>query len=261
MSKLKGKDPESVEPGKTKMLMFGSSGAGKTWFSLSFPNPYYIDTEGGADLKHYQERLKAANGAYMGPEEGSLDFATIIDQMQALATEKHPYKTLVIDSITKVYQTAIANEAERLGNKDAFGASKKPAIVWMRRLINWTSKLDMNVLFIAHEIAEWGELNGQRTEIGKIADVWDKTSYELDLALRVVRRGSAYPAVAVVHKSRLLGFPQGETFPLEYATFGERYGKNFIESATQTITLAKPEQVAEIIRLVDLIKVSSDDCE
>lgn len=262
-SKLKAKAPEEVQPGKTKGLIFGASGVGKTFFTLAFPAPYYIDTEGGADLRHYQERLKKAGGVYMGQEDGALDFAAIIEQIQALATEKHPYKTLIIDSITKVYQTAIANEAERLGDKDAFGASKKPAIGWMRRLVNWVGKLDMNVWFVAHEIPEWGldPKTGQRTETGKLPDVWDKLVYELDIGLRVIRRGSVYPAVAIVHKSRLLGFPQGETFPLEYDEFAKRYGKDYIEGTTTTITLASAEQVAEIVRLVDLLKVTPEDIE
>ena len=160
MSKLKAKEPGIAEPGKTKGLIFGASGVGKTWFTLSFPAPYYIDTEGGADLKHYQERLKTAKGAYMGVDEGALDFTAVIEQMQALATEKHPFKTLIIDSVTKLYQTAIANESERIidsGKKDEFGASKKPAIRQMRRLVNWATKLDMNIWFVAHEIPEWGE--------------------------------------------------------------------------------------------------------
>lgn len=263
VSKLKAKSPEDVKPGKTKGLIFGGSGVGKTWFTLSFPAPYYIDTEGGADLKHYQDRLKKAGGAYMGPSDGALDFQTIIDQIQALATEKHQYKTLIIDSITKVYQVAISNEAEKLGDKDAFGASKKPAIAWMRRLVNWITKLDMNVWFVAHEVPEWGldPKTGQRTETGKLPDVWDKLVYELDLGVRVIRRGSSYPAIGIVHKSRLLGFPQGENFNLEYDVFAERYGKDIIESNTTQLTLAKPEQISEIVRLVDLLKVQPEDQE
>jgi hypothetical protein len=261
MSKLKAKQPEVVQPGKTKALIFGASGVGKTWFTLTFPQPYYIDTEGGADLKHYQERLKAAGGAYLGTAEGSLDFSTVIDQMQALATEKHPYKTLIVDSITKLYQTTIANEAERLGDKDAFGASKKPAIAWMRRLVNWTMKLDMNVWFVAHDVAEWGvdPKTGQRTEVGRVPDVWDKLIYELDLTLNAVKRGPA--RIAVVRKSRLLGFPDAEQFPLEYNDFALRYGKDFIEAESHAITLAAPAQVAEITRLVDLLKVSPAEIE
>jgi hypothetical protein len=263
MSKLKAKEPGIVEPGKTKGLIFGASGVGKTFFTLSFPAPYYIDTEGGADLKHYQERLKTARGVYMGVDEGALDFVAVTEQMQALATEKHPYKTLIIDSITKLYQTAIANESERLGEKDVFGASKKPGIAGMRRLINWAMKLDMNIWFVAHEITEWGKnpATGQREEIGKIPDVWDKLVYELDLGLRVIRRGKDFPATAIVHKSRLLGFPLTDTFPLDYVDFAERYGKNFIEGATKPIVLATPEQVEEIKRLVGILNVPGDETE
>jgi hypothetical protein len=263
MSRLKAKAPELTGTGKAKGMLYGASGVGKTWFALTFPAPYYIDTEGGADLRHYQERLKASGGAYMGPEDGALDFNTIIDQMQTLATEQHPYKTLVVDSITKVYQATIAQEQERLGDKDAFGASKKPAVAAMRRLANWATRLDMNIWFIAHETSEWAldATTNQRVEIGKAPDVWDKLVYELDLTLWVRRTGAAYPAKATVRKSRLTGFPNGETFQLTYEDFSGRYGKDFIEAAAKTVTLASSEQVAEIERLVDLLKITPEDAE
>lgn len=242
-------------------MIFGPSGVGKTFFTLTFPKPFYIDTEGGADLKHYQERLKQAGGVYLGPEDGALDFATVLEQMQALATEKHEFKTLIIDSITKIYQTAIANEAERLGDKDAFGASKKPAIGWMRRLVNWTMKLDMNVWFVAHDVAEWGPdpKSGQRTEIGRIPDVWDKLIYELDLTLHAIKRGPA--RIAIVRKSRLTGFPDAEQFDLDYKAFAERYGKDYIEAPTKQIVLATKVQLDEITRLLGIVKVEEADIE
>jgi GTPase SAR1 family protein len=263
MSKLKARRPEEVKQGKAKGLIFGASGVGKTWFSLSFPSPYYIDSEGGADGAHYQKRLKDAGGAYMGPEDGSLDLQAIISEMQTLATEKHSFKTLVIDSITKVYQTCIANEAERLGEKDVFAASKKPAIAQMRRLVNWCSKLDMNIWFIAHEISEWGKntTTGQREETDKMADVWDKLIYELDLGLRIIRRGNQYPAIAVVKKTRLLGFPDGDTFPLEYEEFSKRYGRDHIESDVSQIVIATKDQVDEITRMTTLLKTTPEECE
>jgi hypothetical protein len=263
MSKLKARAPDAVTPGKCKGLIFGAAGVGKTWFSLEFPAPYYIDTEGGARLVHYQDKLKASHGSYFGQEDGALDFAAVIGQVQALATEKHQYKTLIIDSITKLYQIAISQESERLGDKDAFGASKKPAIANMRKLVNWVSRLDMNVWFISHETNEWGQnpKSGQREEIGKMPDIWDKLAYELDLGLRVIRQGKSYPAIGIVTKSRLTGFPLGETFPLEYAPFAERYGKDYIESAVVTIDLATQEQVAEIVRLADLIKLPAETAE
>ena len=254
MSKLKAKNPLTVEPTKPKFVIYSASGVGKTWFGLSFPKVYYIDTEGGATRSHYMERLSKSGGQYLGVEDGALDFDVVIDQLKALATEKHSFKTVIVDSITKLFNNAIATEAERLGEKNAFGADKKPAIAYMRRLVACLARLDMNVILIAHEKAEWGQdAKGDRVELGKVADCWDKLIYELDLALHCQKRGPS--RVAQVKKSRLVGFPEGSTFPLEYADFAERYGKDVIEKASQIITLATPEQVAEINRLVELLKV------
>ena len=255
-SKLKAREPEEVQPGHSKMIIFGPSGVGKTWFGLSFPNPYYLDTEGGADLKHYQARLKEAGGAYMGPSDGTLDFQTVLQEIQTLATEKHPYKTLIIDSITKLYQTAISNEAEKLGDKDAFGASKKPAIAYMRRLVAWIDRLNMNVVLIAHEASEWGLVNGQRSEIGKAPDVWDKLIYEIDLGLHCQKRGPQ--RIAVIRKSRLMGFPESESLNLDYADFAARYGKDFIEAEAKPIVLINEDQTASINALLDAVKVDPD---
>lgn len=259
MSKLKAKSPELVKPGKIKAVLFSISGVGKTTLALSFPKPYYYDVEGGAKGSQYRELLKKSGGAYLGPEDGTLDGNFLIEQMQALATEKHPYKTLIVDSLTKLYQTSIAQEQERLGDKDAFGASKKPAVAMMRRIILWASRLDMNIWFICHETAEWGVVNGQRAEIGKVADCWDKLIYELDLAVQAVKRGPA--RLAIVKKSRLMAFPDGDTFALEYAEFAARHGKETVEGEVGVITLALPEQVAEVKKLLDLVKTTEAEVE
>lgn len=259
MSKLKAQKPEDVKPGKIKMLVYSKSGVGKTWLSMDFPRPYYIDSEGGARLAHYQAKLAAAGGAYMGVENGALNFATVLEQIQALATERHDYQTVAFGSITKLYQTAIADESVRLADKDVFGASKKPAIASMRRLVSWIMRLDMNVLFEAHQVAEWGLVNGQRQEIGQVPDVWDKLVYELDLTLQAEKRGPN--RVAIIRKSRLTGFPEGEQFPLEYAEFATRYGKDFMEAAPEPIVLATPEQVTQIRMLIEQVGVQPKDIE
>ena len=76
-SKLKAKDPKDVVPGKIKMMIFGKSGIGKTWISLDFPKPYYIDAEGGARLAHYQAKLAAVGGSYFGVEDAALNDLTV----------------------------------------------------------------------------------------------------------------------------------------------------------------------------------------
>lgn len=259
MSKLKGKAPELIKPGKLKAVLFGVSGVGKTTLALSFPAPYYFDVEGGAKGPQYRELLKASGGAYMGPEDGTLSFDTLIEQMQALSTEKHGYKTLIVDSLTKLFQTTIAAEAERLGDKDAFGASKKPAVAAMRRLVMWTTRLDMNCWFICHETAEWGMVNGQRAEIGRVPDVWDKLIYELDLAIQATKRGSS--RYAVVRKTRITAFEDGAQFPLDYAEFAARAGREAVEADAETITLALPDQIKEVIGLLEIVRIPEADIQ
>lgn len=253
-SKLKAVEPKSAEPKKPKILIYGKPGAGKTWASLDFPGCYYIDTEGGANLDHYTDKLKNSGGMYMGPEQGSLDFDTVIEQIQALATEDHNFKTVVIDSVSKLFNTAIAMEAERLGDKNAFGADKKPAVANMRRLINWLSRIDLNVILISHEKPEWSlNAKGERAETGATFDCWDKLEYELDLCLNVVKAGPN--RIARVRKSRLQAFPDASTFAWSYDEFSKMYGKEIIEKKSEQIVLATDEQLAEVKRLLNTVKL------
>lgn len=257
MSNLKAKDPKAAEPSKPKVLIYGKPGVGKTWASLDFPGVYYIDTEGGADLGHYTDKLAKSGGVYLGPEDGACEFGTVLGQIKALATENHGFRTLVIDSVSKLFNAAVSMEAERLGDKNAFGADKKPAIGAMRQMVAWLQKLDMNVILISHEKVEWGTNDkGERAEVGATFDCWDKLEYELHLALRVVKQGKSRKAF--VRKSRLLGFPEGEAFGWSYSDFAERYGRDIIEGKVKIITLATSDQVTEVSRLLDAVKVDAD---
>ncbi len=224
---LRAIKPRTTEPRKAKILLFGKAGIGKTWLSLDFPKCYYIDSEGGASLAHYQEKLLNSGGAYLSVKNGANDPFTILDQFKSLAKDKHEFKTVAIGSITKVYLTLIAKEAERLGAKDVFGASKKPAYAFMRQLVIAIQELDMNVILEAHEVSEWQTVNGERQEVGQTADIWEKLMYELDLVLQIKK---APHRLCQVRKSRLVGFPELETFKCDYETFEKRYGKDFLES-------------------------------
>lgn len=257
-SKLLAVTPESIAPKKPKVLIYGPAGVGKTWASLDFPQVYYIDTEGGADLKKYRDKLRNAGGMYFGPDQGSLDFEAVIGQIEALATERHPYKTIVIDSITKLFNITITDEQARLGDKDQYGASKKPAVRQMAKLLKWLNLADMNAIIIAHEKDMWGLDNkGNREVIGKTFDAWEKLEYELHLALRISQIGAGDNARRFAHvgKSRLTGFVSGERIDWSYSEFAERYGKDVIEKDVVPVTMASAEEVAECNRLLEIVKL------
>lgn len=266
-SRLKARKPEEVTPGKIKGILFGPPGGGKTWLALSFPAVYYIDPEGGADLNRYQRRLKESGGAYFGKADGASDPKAVLEEIRTLATEKHAYKTLVIDSASKLFNSIMGVEAEKLGDKDVFGKSKKPAVAWARTLSTWIDRVDMNVWIVCHELPKWEMKDGERQEVGKIPDIWEKLSYDLHIQLRVVQVSKGNREV-IIGKSRLEGFTEFDRFYLQksgedvaYKNFTERYSKDFIESEVKPVTLATVEQCAEIRRLLEVVRIPEDEQE
>lgn len=259
MSKLKAIKPKEAKQSKAKIVVFGEAGVGKTYTSMDFPNCYYIDAEAGGNRKQYMQKLEGSGGVYLGVEQGSQDFKEVIEQVKALATEKHPYKTLIIDSISKLFNNEIAKEIDNFEKQKrdlskTFGAEKKPAINLTKKLIQWLDKLDMNVIIIAHSKAKYE--NGE--QIGSTADAWDKLEYELDLCLEIKRIGKS-TRKAYVKKSRLEGFLDASNFEWSYKEFAERYGKDIIEGDVESIELATKEQLTELERLLKLIVIEDSE--
>lgn len=251
---LRAKKPKDQKPKKAKVLIYGPPGIGKTWMSLAFPDGYLIDAEGGATNPAYTERLDEVGAVYFGREDGAGDYETVVDEIITLATTKHDRKTVVIDSLSKLFMSAIAEEEERLteaGEKIAFGNEKKPAVKLSRRLVSWLDKLDMNVIVVCHEKPKWKD--GE--QIGETFDCWDKLSYELDLTLQIMKHGPERKARVI--KSRLAGFPDGELLPWEYNEFARRYGRELIEGEVTTLSLASEEQVSKLSTLIDAGLVDS----
>ena len=150
---LKGRKPEIVVAGKPKIMLSGKAGTGKSLFALNAPAPYLIDTEGGATREQYVKKLIANKGSYLGIEDGSQDFAEVIAQVRELATTKHEYKTLIIDSFSKLYNVEAAAAEERGGSD--FGKDKREADKPTRKLLNWLGRLDMTVILICHQKDKW----------------------------------------------------------------------------------------------------------
>ena len=251
-SKLKANKPELTKRSKPKTLVFGQSGTGKTWCALDFPFCYFIDTEGGASEPQYKNKLINSGGAYLGKEKDSQNFEVVIEQIKALATEKHGYKTLIIDSFTKLWEVTVAKEIERLttaNTKIEFAVENKPAAKLTKRLIGWIDKLDMNVLLICHSKEEYfkGEM------IGRTFDGYKKLDYEMQLCLEITKQGNSRKAF--VKKSRIEGFPDADSFDWSYESFCLRLGKELLESEASPALIATPEQINRVKGLLNIIKL------
>lgn len=245
---LKAINPTWTKPSRGKVSLYGAAGVGKTWGAMGFPAVYYICTESGNQLPHYMERLEENNGVYFGPEQGACEPQEVLGQIRALGEGGHDHKTLVIDSVTKLMTTMITAEQERLGDKDGFGASKKPATKFMRQLLAGCDRLDMNVILIHHQKGQW--MKGD--QVGWESDGWEKTSYELNIELHITAKGSKRTATPT--KSRELGFPLGKPFPWSYEAFAERFGKDRLEAEVKAVAYATPEQLETLNSLIAQLK-------
>lgn len=251
---LKAVKPEVVKPGKPKFMISGKSGVGKTMFALSFEKPYFIDTEGGATREQYMKKLVDNGGAYFGKEQGSQDFRIVIEQIKELATTKHPYKTLVIDSFSKLYNVESSIAEEKVGSD--YGRDKKEANKPTRQLMRWLDKLDMTAILVAHVKDKWERRGRDIVYVGTTFDGFDKLEFDLDLWVEAQKLGDE--RTFVVKKSRVASFPEGKEFDLNYSKFCDTYGKDVMESEAKPLVMATPEQVAEIKHLVEVVKLDEE---
>jgi len=249
---LKARSPELVKPSKPKFLISGESGVGKTFFALDFPKPYLIDVESGATRPQYQEKLKKAGGAYFGREEGSQDFALVLEEVKSLATTKHEYKTLIIDSFSYLYLSEAAIAEENVGSD--FGRDKKEANKPTRQLMRWLDKLDMNVILICHSKPKWAKKGKDLYQDGTTFDGYDKLEFILDLWVEISKGGKTFN----VKKSRIASLPQDASMPLSYAHFADIYGKEIIEDTVKPTSMASKDQIKELDSLVEALNIQRE---
>lgn len=253
---LRGVKPESVKK-RIKALFYGAAGVGKTTAAISFPRPYLIDTEKGAENNQYIRTLEKNGGVIFQTS----DFDELIKEVKSLLTEKHEFKTLIIDPLTTLYNDLLDKSALALKSqskdKDAtgteFGRHYGEANKKMKHLLSLLLRLDMNVIITSHAKNEYA---GNMAVIGSTFDCYKKLDYLFDLVFEIQKRGKE--RVGIIKKSRIEEFPDGDTFPFSYEEISTRYGKDVLERDAIAQVLATDEQVKEILRLIDLLNVPEE---
>jgi len=243
---LRGKKPTTIEK-RLKALFFGEAGAGKTTAAIQFPRPYLIDTERGAEHDQYTHMLEDQEGAIFQ----SQDFDEILKEVKALLTEKHEFKTLIIDPVTVVYNSLIESAEKKVGNE--FGRHYGEANKQMKHLLNLIMRLDMNVIFTAHAKNEYG---GKMEVIGQVADGYKKLPYLFDLMVEIKKEGKK--RMGYVRKSRIKGLEEYERFEFSYDEVAKRYGREILEKDAAPQALATEEQVNAIKKLFEILKVDGE---
>lgn len=143
------------------MTLFGEGGMGKTTLAALFPRPVFIRTEDGT------ASLAGNEGVALFPlASRSQD---VFDAIEALASQPHDYKTLVLDSITQL-ATLIESEIVAADPKaksinqagGGYGAGYNTAAEMHRKVREWAGALaydkGMNIVFIGHADTETMDL-------------------------------------------------------------------------------------------------------
>ena len=247
---LRGIKPSSIQK-RLKCLFFGAAGVGKTTAAIQFPAPYVIDTEKGAENAQYCKMIEDQGGAIFQTS----DYDEVFKEVRALLVEKHPYKTLVIDPLTVIYNDLLDKFSEN-PKLMTHGRHYQEVNKLMKRLLSMILRLDMNVIITSHAKNEYGE----KMEVkGQTFDCYKKLDHIFDLGFEIKIENGA--RVAKIIKSRVEGFPSNQFIPFSYEEIAKRYGRQAVEKETVPESLATKEQLMEFTHLSKAVKLPEDVVE
>jgi hypothetical protein len=244
---LKARKPEASAK-RLKLFLFGSYKVGKTVAVLHFPRVYVIDGEKGTVHDQYIKLMEANQSHVMHTN----DVDEVVEEVRALATEKHEFRTLLIDPITTIESDLIEKAEKEYGAGDMRIWGKRDRK--LKRLVNLLNRLDMNVIVTAHGKIDYGQ---NMTRLGTTFDGWKRWPFEFDLIIELERRGSE--RVAIVRGSRIETFSDGEVFAWSYDEFRKRYPT--IEQESKPLAIASAGQVAELNKLLGIVKLPDGTVE
>ncbi len=238
--------------------MSGPTGAGKTTSSI-WPHSYIIDTELGT--KHYGDLIRQAESAVLQ----TTDPDEIVAELRTLLSEPHPYRTLVLDPITGLYEAIqeqwldqYAEYYRKKGDAEMAEMGDFGPVYWQKvkrtqkRIDGLLKRLDMNVIVTAHEKPEYAPGKTLK-RIGVTFDAMRGTDYLFDVVLRLTET-KAGKRVAETIKDRTHKFPP--TFEYGYDTIRTLYGAEELDREAKTITLASPDQAEVAEKLAKLLGIA-----
>mgnify|MGYP003619603873 CR=1 FL=1 len=174
-----------------KVLVFGSTGVGKTLFALSFPDIVAIDSEAG--MTHYRNKYKSLK--YILETTSAVDVEEALDEIE----DMDDIKTFVLDSETKIYENmqhsalALAEKRARKKGQDVEDSNISQREWGKIRLLNkkmqssktMLSSKGVNIVSVAQE-KELKEKKGENwVVVGYASDTAKGFEYDYDIVVRL----------------------------------------------------------------------------
>lgn len=252
---LKAKTPE-VKEKRLKLFLYSPAGYGKTTCAIQFPKAYIIDTEKGTDF--YADTIKKQGSVVLqtnNPDE-------VKEELKALLTEKHDFKTLIIDPITQLYNATQEKwtkifEKHARNDKDRevqdFGmrywSKVKGEFKSIQRII---LALDMNVIVTSHQKDVYG---AGFSKVGVTFDSMKGDDYIFDLIFRLDLVKDKRMAFTVKERAEINKCKFPESFEWTYNNFLKFYGEEIIKRDSNPIEMATSGQVEALNKLIETVNI------
>ncbi len=232
---------------RISLLIGGASGTGKSLWIASLKNALIFDTEQG--LAYADERI-AKNGSER------VEVATYRDVEDEIRNRKGKLDMtwVAIDHLTTLHHEAVLRYNPTF-QENTFGKEFDKANKEWRRLRGIIRYGDFNLACSAHMKA----LYENKQQTGMTSDASKNIAADFNIVLFLERRpDKKYPSLAIVEKFRR--DPEDKrglvppSFPFTLDDFFEINGTD-ASGERHEIPMATPEQIAELNRLLELVKL------
>lgn len=217
------------------IFLYGTPKIGKSTFASKFNKPLFLATEAGLkSLRVHQIEIKDEILEENGKKRKRLAWAKFLDTLTELAISKHPYKTIVIDTVDNLAEYCAnyiyAREGIQYASDLDWGKGWKLLASEAKRGINLLMGLSPGKIFISH--SEEKEIKSKRGDVyTKVTHTCPKNFKHMLQALadiilfatmengrRVLKTKETEEYVAGDRTGRL-----PDTLPLDYEAFVEAF--------------------------------------
>lgn len=207
-------DSTAVVDAPNKIFFWGPQGAGKTHTAMTWPEPIFVDREGGRAL-HFRDRFQFKHFAPTTLEQ-------LAEAFKELRSGAVPGKTVVTDSGSAIYQDLVQQHTTRTDS----GAYVTDWVTVNRRFLaclNFAFGIvDKNVIFTGHAATKLVRTGRDFKAEGLKFIGDDRFRYAFDYIFRIEPKGDprVTPALFHVEKSASPALKIGDVIQgLDYAKF------------------------------------------
>lgn len=244
----KFRKPQARKQG-LKILAYGENGSGKSWFNLSFPQNAVIDSESKIGVNEnnpmFSEKIAAI--------ADTSNYYDAVELMEEVLKNPKDFKTLTIDSYTKIYSAiqvaCMEVEEERArkkgGNVDDSTLSMrshgkvKLNVLRFEDFIAQASAKGINIIAVAHKVDVKQKSGENWIKVGEKPDLKANAEHTFDVVLRFYKEKDIvtgdYKYIAEVEKDTTNTYKLGTKLEnVTYDNFKDYIEKNDKEEVVET---------------------------